>query len=135
MKDFRTALGMVLAELTPQPWTYTNTENITLRIEPACMPAGRDEAEVVFYVGEVMEWVRTPDVQRLVDALTAGESWDDSDYGWGLDVEVDDEKVRVSIVQDRVPASVTLPASQRMPLVSAIRRALDVARGWEDDSR
>ncbi|EFE65786.1 predicted protein [Streptomyces viridosporus ATCC 14672] len=29
-------------------------------------------------------------------------------------------------------AAITLPDSERMPLASAIRRALDVARGWED---
>ncbi|WP_406278901.1 hypothetical protein OHT93_38270 [Streptomyces sp. NBC_00191] len=30
-----------------------------------------------------------------------------------------------------VAASVTLPEGQRLQLASALRRALDVARGWE----
>jgi hypothetical protein len=30
-----------------------------------------------------------------------------------------------------VAASITLPEAQRLPLASALRRALDVARGWE----
>lgn len=128
--DFRNALGIVLAEITPQPWHYT-ADGVTLTIAPHGLPAERDEAEVVFEIGDVMEWVCTPDVQRLVDALTAGESWDDSGYGWGLTVAVDDVGVTVSVVQDSVPTSVVLPGTERMPLVSAIRRALDVARGWE----
>jgi hypothetical protein len=31
-----------------------------------------------------------------------------------------------------VAASITLPEAQRLPLASALRRALDVARSWED---
>ncbi|MET9150050.1 hypothetical protein ABZX82_02025 [Streptomyces griseoflavus] len=129
--DFSTAWNIIRAEITPQPWTYT-AGGATLTIEPAGLPAEEDGAEVVFQVGDVMEWVRTPDVQRLVDALTAGESWGDADYGWGLDVAVADDGVTVAIVQDRKATPVTLPASERMPLASAIRRALDVARAWED---
>lgn len=30
-----------------------------------------------------------------------------------------------------VAASVLVPEAQRLPLASALRRALDVARGWE----
>lgn len=132
---FNDALGMLLAEITPRPWAYTDAHGSTLTIEPAGLPAERDEAEVVFSVGEAAEWLRTPAVERLVEALTAGESWADADYGWGLTVEITGETVTVSVIHDHVPAPVVLPASERMPLVSAIRRALDVARGWEDDAR
>ncbi|CAL9501761.1 hypothetical protein [Streptomyces sp. enrichment culture] len=132
--DFTTALGIVLAELDPKPWTYTTTDGTTLTIIPAGFRADHDAAEVIFRVGDIEEWVRTPDVQRLADALTAGESWTDVSYGWGLDVVTADAGVIVAVHQGDVTASVSLPPEQRLPLASALGRALDVARGWEDDA-
>lgn len=131
--DFRDALNTVIAEITPQPWDYTNTDGATLTVVPAGFRADKDEAEVVFRVSEdVEEWVRTPDVQRIVDALRAGESWGDTSYGWGVDVAVADDGITVAVYQDRKPTAVTLPPEQRMPLASALARALDVARAWEE---
>jgi len=133
MRHFHDAFAVVIAELTPQPWHYTTPDGTTLTIEPHGLPAHKDEAEVVFQIGDLTEWVRTPDVQNLVDALTAGESWTYESCGWGLDVLVAEGGVIVALRQDDV-VSVSLPAGQRMPLVSAIRRALDVARGWEREA-
>lgn len=132
-RSFRDALAVVFAEIDPQPWSYTNTDGATLTVVPAGFPAEPDSADVVFRVsGDVEEWVRTPDVQRIVDALRAGESWADTSYGWGVEVEVADDGVTVSVYQHGSPTSVTLPPEQRMPLASAVARALDVARGWEE---
>jgi hypothetical protein len=131
MKDFKTALGIVLAELDPKPWTYTTPDG-TLTVVPAGFRADRDEAEVIIRVSDdVEEWVRTPDVAALVTALRAGESWTNLGSGWGTEVIVDDCGVTVAVWQKRTPTAVTLPLEERLPLASALARALDVARGWE----
>jgi len=133
--DFNTALGIVLAELDPKPWDYTATDGSTLTVVPAGFRADKDEAEVIVRVSEdVEEWVRTPAVQKLIDALTAGESWEDASYGWGLDVTASTDGVTVAVYQNGLPTRVSLPPEQRMPLASALRRAMDVARGWEDEA-
>ncbi|MEW1866995.1 hypothetical protein AB0420_02155 [Streptomyces caelestis] len=132
-RSFRDALGVVLAEITPQPWDYTNADGATLTVVPAGFRADKDAAEVVFRVSDdVEEWVRTPDVQRIIDALHVGESWADTPYGWGIDVAVADDGVTVAVYQGGKPTSVTLPPEQRLPLASAAARALEVARAWED---
>lgn len=131
--DFRDALNIVIAEITPQTWTYTNADGATLTVVPAGFRADKDTAEVVFRVSEdIEEWVRTPDVQRIIDALRAGESWADTSYGWGVDVAVADDGVTVAVHQDGNPTAVLLPPEQRLPLASALARALDVARAWEE---
>lgn len=133
--DFHTALGIVLAELDPKPWTYTDTDGHTLTVVPAGFRADKDEADVIVRVSDdVEEWVKTPEVAKLVTALREGVSWSDLCSGWGTEVTVNDLGVTVAVWQKGVPASVTLPTAQRLPLASALDRALDVARGWEDEA-
>jgi hypothetical protein len=129
--NFRTALGIVLAELDPKPWTYTTPDG-TLTVVPAGFRADKDEAEVIIRVSDdVEEWVKTPEIAALVTALQAGESWTNLWSGWGTEVTVDAAGVTVAVWQKNVATSVTLPLEQRLPLASALARALDVARGWE----
>lgn len=122
MRSFRDAYNSVIADLTPQPWTHTVGDR-TLTVIPAGFRADRDDAE---------EWVKTPEVQRLVDAVTAGESWTSVYSGWGLEVTVAEPGVTVAVWEKGEATTVVLPSSERLPFASAIRRALDVARGWED---
>ncbi|WP_108990398.1 hypothetical protein [Streptomyces coelicoflavus] len=132
--DFRTALGIVLAELDPKPWGYTTPDG-TLTVVPAGFRADKDEADVIVRVSDdVEEWVKTPEVAKLVTALREGVSWSDLCSGWGTEVTVDALGVTVAVWQKGVPTSVTLPSAQRLPLASALERALDVARGWEDEA-
>lgn len=132
MKDFKTALGIVLADLDPKPWAYTTPDG-TLTVVPAGFRADRDETEVIIRVSDdVEEWVKTPEIAALVDALNKGESWTNLGSGWGTEVIVDGCGVTVAVWQKRTPTSITLPPEQRLPLASALARALDVARGWED---
>jgi hypothetical protein len=133
--NFNDALGALVAELTPQPWSYTAADGTTLTIAPHGLPAAKDDAEVVFQISGLTEWLTTPKVQALVDAVTEGESWSGLVLGEGVEVLTAEGGLIVSVHGGEESVSVGLPASQRMPLVSAIRRALDVARGWEDDSR
>lgn len=131
--DFQTAWNIVRAELDPKPWTYTDTSGATLTIIPAGFRAARDEAEVIIRTAnDIEEWVYTPDVQHIINALHAGESWKDISYGWGIDITATDGNVTVTVWQKGVTASVSLPPEQRLPLASALARALDVARAWED---
>ncbi|GAA1431812.1 hypothetical protein GCM10009601_51590 [Streptomyces thermospinosisporus] len=128
--DFKDAWNIAVAEITPQPWDYTTSDG-TLTVIPAGLRASKDEAEVVIRVNETEEWVKTPDVQHLIDALTAGESWTSVWSGWGTEVTVADGGVTVAVWEHGVAASVTLPPEQRLPLASAFARAYDVARAWE----
>ena len=129
--DFQNAWNIFVAETTPQPWDYTTADGI-LTVIPAGLRADRDEAEVIIRVSDTEDWVKTPDVQHLIDALTAGESWTSVSSGWGVEASVADSGVTVAVWEKGVSTAVTLPPEQRMPLASALSRALDVARAWED---
>ncbi|MFC9465170.1 hypothetical protein [Streptomyces coelicoflavus] len=134
MRNFRDALASVLAELDPKPWDYTTPDG-TLTVVPAGFRADKDEAEVIVRVcDDAEEWVKTPEVTKLVAALREGGSWSDLCCGWGTEVTVNDLGVTVAVWQKGVPASITLPTAQRLPLASALDRALDVARAWEDEA-
>lgn len=131
--DFQTAWSIVRADLDPQPWDYTTADGKTLTVAPAGFRANKDEAEVIIRVSDdIEEWVRTPEISALVTALQAGESWTNLGSGWGAEVTVTDLSVTVAVWQKGVATSITLPPEQRLPLASALARALDVARAWED---
>jgi hypothetical protein len=130
--DFQTAWIIVLADLDPKPWDYT-VDGKTLTVVPAGFRADKDEAEVIIRVSDdVEEWVKTPEIAALVTALQAGESWTNLWSGWGTEVSVDALGVTVAVWQKGVATSIILPPEQRLPLASALARALDVARAWED---
>jgi hypothetical protein len=145
--DFQDALNTALAELTPQPWDYTTPDGVTLTVIPAGLREAPGQAEV--YVRITVDKTRaaeaaitTTDLPAIIDAIEANESVE-HEPRWGTDslrviptpagpvllVTEDDHRDGAWHTES---ATINLPEAQRMPLASALRRALDVARGWED---
>lgn len=154
--DFHTALNIVRAELTPQPWDYTDTAGTTLRVIPAGLREDPGCAEVNVRVtradatglgdydlttpdsrGVAEVGVTTTGLPALIEALTTRTVWEDAGLVLGALAVVPDTDgvmVRVTEIHGRdqeTTVSMHLPEAQRLPLASALRRALDVARGWE----
>ncbi|MEH0574319.1 hypothetical protein QBA54_07445 [Streptomyces sp. B21-108] len=156
--DFHTALNSVIAELTPQPWDYTTTDATTIRVIPAGLREGPGQATVNIRIsgplvtglydfgitgpatqGAAEVGVTTADLPTLIAALEGRAGWEHAE-GWG-----DPTRIVVSPTLDvtvteghhdggqwiAATESVQLPEQQRLPLASALRRALDVARSWE----
>lgn len=155
--DFEDAVANVIADLTPQPWDYTMASGTTLRVIPAGLRARKGAAEVYVRItrydasglyaygitgpdsrGVAEVGVPTAILPNLIQALTDKELWEDNTLIDGsLYVRPDVSGVSVVVTeihsverQEKVFAS--LPEAQRMPLASALARALDVARSWED---
>ncbi|MFE3031563.1 hypothetical protein ACFXKY_07930 [Streptomyces canus] len=154
--DFQDAIRNTIADLTPQPWTYTMASGTTLRVIPAGLRADKGDAEVYVRItrydatglyefditgpnsrGVAEVGVPTRILSSLIKALTDKELWEDNTLIDGsLYVRPDVSGVSVVVTeihsverQEKVFAS--LPEAQRMPLASALARALDVARSWE----
>ncbi|WP_328545380.1 hypothetical protein [Streptomyces europaeiscabiei] len=143
MTEFRDALNTVLAELTPQPWDYTDTSGTTLTVIPAGLREDPGMAEVYVRItapgAEPIEaGILTTDLPAMIDALTGNQMWsyetligvwcDLVAFGGGgmlLILSEDPEAVEAQ-------PQVHVPEPQRLPLASALGRALDVARSWED---
>lgn len=155
--DFRTALNITIAELTPQPWDYTTTDGTTLRVIPAGLREDAGYAEVLVRVtrpdatglcdygitgpdsrGVAEVGVTTTRLPSLIEALTERTAWEDTGLVLGaLAVAPDADGVMVCVTEvhgrdQEVCVSMCLPEAQRLPLASALARALDVARSWED---
>ncbi|KAF2774637.1 hypothetical protein [Streptomyces sp. OM5714] len=139
--DFETAIASVTADLTPQPWAYTATDGAHLTVIPAGLREDPDCAEVLVRItdsGQTIEaGIPTAYLPGLIDALTGYRLWshdtlDDvtvhlAPFGGGgmILALTDDPEAETAGPQ------VHVPEAQRLPLASALRRALDVARGWE----
>ena len=145
--DFRDALNIVTAELTPRAWEYATGDGTTLTVIPDGQPADPGDAEVLIQItaGKTLAaqiGVTTTDLPALIDALTERRPWECSTVLDSLiDVTFPDGGSVLLVVTETVweerdnhavPTSILLAAEQRLPLASALRRALDVARGWED---
>lgn len=155
--DFRDALNIVIAELTPQPWDYTTPDGTTLRVIPAGHPANPGQAEVNLRIqqsdatgmaefgittpssrGVAEVGIMTTYLPALIDALREGVPWEDASLSLGaVSVIPGESGVRVSVTEwhtdeVEVAVSMVLPVAQRLPLAAALSRALDVARSWED---
>ncbi|MET7975754.1 hypothetical protein ABZW44_22465 [Streptomyces mirabilis] len=155
--DFRDALNIVTAELTPQPWDYTTPDGATLRVIPAGLRSDQGEAEVYVRItrpdasglgdygitgpnsrGVAEVGVTTTDLPKVIEALTGRGWWADNALVSGaLLVAAASGGVVVGVTENHgagqhVDVGMVLPESQRLPLASALQRALDVARGWED---
>ncbi|MFE5368178.1 hypothetical protein [Streptomyces mirabilis] len=155
--DFRDAINILAAELTPQPWDYTASDGATLRVIPAGLRETAGYAEVLIRItradatglcefgitgpnsrGVAEVGVTTTGLPALIEALTERTAWEDTGLVFGaLTVVPDAEGVMVRVTEihgrdQEVTVSTVLPDAQRLPLASALRRALDVARGWED---
>jgi len=156
--DFNTALNQVIAELTPQPWDYTTTDATTLRVIPAGLREDSGCAQVLIRItgplvtglydydltgpntrGAAETGITTTDLPALIAALEGRAGWEQAE-GWGDPTRiVVTPTLDVTVTEGHhdgsqwigVTESVRLPEAQRRPLASALRRALDVARGWE----
>lgn len=157
--DFRDAINIVIAELTPQPWDFTTPDATTLRVIPAGLGEDPGQAEVLLRIsgplvtglyefgitgpdtrGAAEVGVTTTDLPSLIAALEGRAGWEQAE-SWGDPTRiVVTSTLHVTVTEGHhdgdqwiaVTESVQLPEEQRMPLASALRRALDVARGWED---
>ncbi|MDX2838028.1 hypothetical protein PV377_03240 [Streptomyces ipomoeae] len=156
--DFHTALNSVIADLTPQPWDYTTPDAATLRIVPAGLREDPGRAEVMLRIsgplvtglyayditgpntrGAAEIGITTTALPQLIAALEGRSGWEQAE-GWGdptgITVTPD---LHVTVTEGHhddgrwitVTESVQLPEAQRLPLASALARALDVAKSWE----
>lgn len=149
--DFHTGLNQTIAELTPQPWDYTTPDGTRLRIIPEGLRQDPGDGVVLIQICEAAHIQATPtgpeypmrtvDVPGLIGALADRTEWTTSDWGDLLVVRPEGDGMRLAYtVYDRdttgqpadVDRTVWIPEAQRMPLASALGRALDVAKGWED---
>ncbi|MGY6019579.1 hypothetical protein [Streptomyces spinosirectus] len=147
--DFRDALTIVTAELTPQPWDYT-PDGTRLRVIPEGLRQDPGDGIVEIQICEASHVqvtpdgpeypMRTVDVPGLITALTDRTEWTTTDFGDTLTVRPEGDGMRLAYtVYDRdttgqmadVDRTILVPEAQRLPLASALRRALDVARSWE----
>lgn len=144
--NFRDALNTVIAELTPQPWDYTTTDGTTLTVIPAGLREAPGYAEVLLRItadkttaAEI--GITTTYMVSLLHALDTRTAWEHTTtYGSDLDVTHGEDGAMVLVVTETdyetqghptTTVAVRIPEAQRLPLASALRRACDVARGWE----
>jgi hypothetical protein len=157
--DFHTALNQVIAELTPQPWDYTTPDATTLRVIPAGLREDPGRAEVLLRVsgpvvtglcsydltgpetrGAAEVGITTTDLPSLIAALEARAGWERVEGLGDPTAIVVTPTLHVTVTEGHhdghewiaVTETVQLPEQQRLPLASALRRALDVAKSWED---
>ena len=157
--DFHTAINIVIAELTPRPWDYTDTTGATLTVIPAGLREDPGRAEVYLRVTRdkthaAEAAITTTDLPNLIAALGApvAEHWEHEPHYpdgtpkgrigtwlgdfYGVTLNPMQDGFSLTAIEETdagvVAASLTLPEAQRLPLTSALRRAMDVAKGWED---
>ena len=144
--DFQQALNTVIAELTPQPWDWTTDQGVTLTVIPEALRADKGDAEVLLQITVSHKvaariGIQSRDLPDLITALGDSADYDHATY-YRDHITVAHSETTLTITisdtlwcgTDEQPAicTIELPATQRLPLASALRRALDVARGWED---
>ncbi len=154
--DFQAALNSAIADLTPQPWEWTDDDGTTLRVIPAGLTAGKGDAEALIRItrpdatglydygitgpdsrGVAEVGVTTTDLPKVIEALTGRGWWADNALVSGaLLVAAASGGVVVGVTEEHgagqhVDVGIVLPEAQRLPLASALQRALDVARAWE----
>jgi hypothetical protein len=149
--DFRDALNIVIAELTPQPWDYTTEDGTRLRVIPEGLRQDPGDGVVEIQIVEAAHVqavpdgpeypMRSVDVPGLIAALNERREWTTRDWGDILTVRPEPEGMRLAYtVYDRdttgqpadIDRTILVPEAQRLPLASALARALDVARSWEN---
>lgn len=147
--DFNQALNIAIGEINPQPWDYTDANGATLTVIPAGLRAEPGQAEVMVRItsskilgAEI--GITTAALPDLIEAIVDNEPWEHStllDGLIGVEPASDAGGDTILVVtgffwdggrQRETSVTMRLRASQRFPLASALARALDVARGWED---
>lgn len=158
--NFHDALGNLIAELTPQPWDYTTPDGSTLRVIPAGLREDPGCAEVNIRItaktvtglydfgltgpatrGAAEIGVTTSTLPALIAALEGRAGWDQADGGGDPTRLLVTPTLHITVTEGHhdgvrwigVTESLQLPEAQRLPLASALGRALDVARGWEGE--
>lgn len=149
MNDFRCAFDRLAAEVTPQPWDYTDNGGTTLTVIPTGLRADPGCAEVTVRItaGRMLAVeadVTTTDLPGLIGALESQTAWEHTTTvgdrvealphpagGLVLAITGVDWPDGTPASRRETTAAVRLPATQRLPLAAALRRALDVAQGWE----
>ncbi|WP_431784351.1 hypothetical protein [Streptomyces chumphonensis] len=153
--DFHTAYSLLIAHITPHPWDHTTPDGDTLRVIPACYPAGPGEAEVTLRLvtataaaagvtitdlvpddadGATEIGLTTVALPGLIAALRDQTVWQ-HEQGYDEHIAVTPSPQGVALDADGLfgtRTQMTLSPAQRLPLASALERALDVAREWED---
>jgi hypothetical protein len=140
--DFHTALNQVIAELTPQPWDYTTHDGgITLTVIPAGLREDPGCAEVLVRIKAIGQFfaveagIPSRDMPAMIDALSGNRMWSyDTDDAWAQLAPFGGGGMILTITEDLEDddaPEIHIPEQQRMPFASALRRALDVAQGWE----
>lgn len=150
--DFHTALNSLLADLTPQPWTYTAPGGTTLTVTPAGLIQDPGAAEVYIRITlnktqAAQAAITTTDLPTLINALSEPitTTWELTPH-WpdgtpkglldgGITLTPCFGGFTLTVTSEHGNATATaimaLPEACRPLLASALRRALDVARGWE----
>ena len=156
--NFRDAFNIVTSELTTQPWDYTTPDGATLTVIPAGLREDPGRAEVYLRVTRdkthaAQAAITTTDLPALIHALNApiASHWEHEPHYpdgqpkgrvgtwcgdlYGLTLNPMQGGFSLTAIEETdggvVAASVRVPEEQRLPLASALSRALDVARGWE----
>jgi hypothetical protein len=140
--DFHAAYNQVVAELTPQPWDYTSVDGATLTVIPAGLPDNPGMAEVLIRIttpgaDPIEAGITTTDLPAVIDTLASNKLCSDGTMtdmwyrlspsgGGGMMLTLEEGPDA-----EEAAAQIHVPEAQRMPFASALRRALDVARGWE----
>jgi hypothetical protein len=143
--DFHQALNTVIAELTPQPWDYTTNAGTTLTVIPAGLPESEGFAEVMLRITASKAAAAEVGVatMHMATVLHAIDTNTELEHVTGLYDELlvtpsEDGGLHLTVTEIQydprreVTTTIYLPEPQRLPLASALRRATDVARGWED---
>lgn len=149
--DFRDALNIVTSELTPQPWDYTTPDGTRLRVIPEGLRQDPGDGVVLVQICESAHVQVTPDgpefelrtseMPGLIAALTDRTKWTTGGGCDALAVRPEGNKTRLAYTvyardttgqPGDVDRTMLLPEEQRLPFASALRRAYDVARGWEN---
>jgi hypothetical protein len=140
--DFQQALNTFIAELTPQPWHYTTHDGgITLTVIPAGLREDEGCAEVLIRIKaigqffEVEAGIPSRDLPGMIEALTANRPWSHDTLDALCELTPFSGATVLAVTEDHDAEEdrpqVHIPEVQRMPLASALARALDVAKGWE----
>jgi hypothetical protein len=142
--DFRQAINTVIGEITPQPWDYTDGAGTTLTVIPAGLreAPGYGEVMVRITAGKALAaeiGITTTYMVSLLHALDTRTAWEHvTNLNDALTVTPADGGLVLTVTEvhydpkREVTASIRIPEAQRLPLMSALRRATDVTRGWED---
>lgn len=157
--NFPDAIGGLLAELTPSPGTTPPRTAPPSASSPLGLRSNPGEAEVLIRItspdvsglyefgltgpatkGAAEIGITTADLPTLVTALEEQAGWEHAE-GWGDPTRVlVAPTLQVTVTEGHhddgrwiaVTEVVQLPQGQRLPLAAALRRAWDVAVGWED---